>query len=150
MIPARRRDRLQSKQGPALVVVVLFLAAITVLLGSLLTGVNRTLDRGHIAWRDQLTRAVAEAGIERAVAQLAETSGTYSGEKDLPIGDGFCSIRVTKEKTPNSYLVVSVGELRDSAHKLRRNEIAARFKVDGARVVAIDWLDPAGPREGAS
>ncbi len=131
--------RARGRRGSALILVVMLLAAISVLLASLLTGVDRAMAQQHAAWRDQTTRALAEAGVQRAAAQLAERAGAYAGEKDTPLGGGFYSTKVSRGKGPNDYTIRSVGTLRDGAHTLRRCELSARVVIDGKRIGSLEY-----------
>ncbi len=141
-VTSRLSTPARSSRGSALIVVVMLLAAIGVLLASLLAGVNRTMAREHAAWREQTARALAEAGIQRAAAQLAERGGAYSGEKDTLLGEGYYTTKIVRGIGSNEFTITSIARLRDGAHVLRRCELTAKAVIDGKRIVSLEYIDP--------
>jgi len=137
-----------NERGAALALVVMFLAAITVLLGSLLSGIHASLAREHRAWQNQVAQTLARAGIERAAAHLAAEGAAYTGEDNATLADGLVSIRVTRED--GGYHVESAAELRDGAHVLRRSVAAARVVIQSGRIVSIKHLTPRDSGGGAT
>lgn len=143
MSPAVKR--LKAKDGTALLLVVASLAALTVLLGSLLAGVNSSLARRHADWRDQTLRALASAGIQYGAAQIAERGAGYTGEEKMPLGDGYVSIAVSATASGHTYEIRSVGLLHNDERIRREAELIALVRVDGRRIESIQPIDATTP-----
>lgn len=147
MLPATRRP--SDEHGVALLLVVMLLAAMAVLLGTLLAGVNASLARRHADWREQVTHALATAGIEHAAASLAEDGAGYSGDENLDMGEGQVSVSVLAADSPGTYVIRSTGTIDVDRPMPRKSVLTAEVRIDGARIVSIRYLqrdDAADPK----
>lgn len=132
----------KDERGTALVLVMAFLGAVTVLLGSLLAGVNASLARRHADWRDQTLRALATAGVHYGAAQIAERGAGYAGDEKIAIGDGFASIAVLATSSAQTYEIRSTGTLHNDERIERGSERVALVRVNGSRIESIRHIDP--------
>jgi hypothetical protein len=126
-----------NKQGSALLLIVALLGALGVLLASLLSAVGSSLARRHAEWREQVSGAAAEAGVQHGAAKIAEEGAGYRGEDDLRIGGGCVSITVSAGNAPTLYTVESTGTSCDGAPAKREIRRTAVVRVDGTRIVSI-------------
>ena len=126
------RDR-KGECGGALILVVCYLAILTMSAAAFLTAFHRTLTTQQRTERIQAARNLAEAGVEKAIAELRRQSGAYRGEKDTKLGGGLFSVEVTPGKSAGAYRIVSVG--------LAVDDVVAQPRV---RVVAEVALAPDG------
>lgn len=140
MLPTTQKSR--SERGTALFLVVVLLAAMMVLLGALLAGVNASLARRHADWRDQVTHALAAAGIEYAAAHLAEQGSRYAGGENIGTGEGHVSVAVSPTGTPGTYTVRSTGTIDHDSPMPQETTLSAVIRIDGARIVSIRYLQP--------
>jgi hypothetical protein len=141
----------RSQRGVSTLLVMVFMTSlVTVITATLLlmTQARRSLASGSAGERGL---ALAEAGIEKAIAELARPGATYAGETDTPFGEGFFSVAVSRRPgAPESWDLVATGLLRDeidplvsrrsSAPELRvRIEIARRADDRPQRVRVTSW-----------
>lgn len=140
MLPTRQK--LRSERGTALFLVVVLLAAMMVLLGALLAGVNASLARRHADWRDQVTHSLAAAGIEYAAAHLAEQGSQYAGGESIDIGEGQVSVAVSATDAPGTYMVRSTGTINRDSPTPQETTLSAVVRIDGVRIASIRYLQP--------
>ncbi len=113
-------------KGQVLIIGVVFLAVILLLSASLFSKVTNFLRFGSNSLLREQTVNLAEAGVDRAIWQLNETVGGYSGETDTPLGNvGTFSVTVV-DKTPSLKTIISTGYLPNSTNPRAKRTI----KVD--------------------
>lgn len=79
--------------------------------------------------------SLAEAGVDKAVASLNATGGTYSGESETALGDGSYSVTITT-KDAATKTVTATGYLPNkTSPKVKRS-----VKIDVARGVGVAFV----------
>ena len=136
-----RRPGTRRLSGSALLVTLGLLAAITLSVSVFLSAINQAMTQTSLHQRDRECAYLAEAGTEKAVAELRDTSGTYTGESDTPLGPGKFSVAVTRGEREGQYHVVSTGELRNNETALARSRVEAEVEIaaDGT-VRLLHWV----------
>ncbi|MBI4559175.1 MAG: hypothetical protein HY706_16445 [Candidatus Hydrogenedentes bacterium] len=128
-------------QGVALLVVVGYLAIITMFAAALLRALNISLDESKRAEHVAISLNLAEAGLDKAAAALHANPG-YRGETATPLGDGNFSVEVIPGEQPSTFRLVSVGELRYDDIPLHRSRIVAYLRLAAdASVQELHWTE---------
>lgn len=98
----------RQKQGFALVVALAYLLLISMFATAFLRMVRMNMaDAFNEEARIEATN-MAQAGIEKAVAELRRDPG-YRGETDTPLGDGSFTVRVEPSAEAGRYRLVARG-----------------------------------------
>lgn len=127
-VPTARRNR---RQGSALFAVVAYLAIVGILGAAFFATVHRTMDGARAREYRAICEALADGGVERALARL-RSDAAYTGEHDIPLGEGSVTTSV-QQTGPDTYRIVSTGQL-DTRAKLT---VEAEAVVAGGRVTAL-------------
>lgn len=77
---------MKPKSGQILIIMVIFLIVITILSASLFSNITNFLGFGANSIMKEQAVNLAEAAIDKALWELNESRGTYSGETSTPIG----------------------------------------------------------------
>ncbi len=113
-------------KGQILVIAIIFLAVVMVLSASLFQRVAGFLRFGaNTTLREQATVA-AEAGVERALWQLNQTAGGYSGETNTAIGSTATFTVTITNKASSLKTITSTGYIPDGTNPKAKRTI----KVD--------------------
>ncbi|HUW62706.1 MAG TPA: hypothetical protein VMZ06_16990 [Candidatus Bathyarchaeia archaeon] len=127
--------------GTALVLVIGVLAIVTISVSSFLAllhaSINYTRREEAHAWCVH----VAEAGLEKAVAELRAGRAAYTRESDTPVGVGEFSIGVSGVN--GRYTITSRGRIARGGLTTVRT-LQAEVRIEGRRVVEFKWreIDP--------
>ncbi len=118
--------QIRLKRGQILVYSLIFLTVSMLLSGALFSKVTNFLRFGSNSLLREQTVNLAEAGVDRAIWQLNETVGGYSGETDTPLGNvGTFSVTVTT-KTSALKTITATGFVPNSTNPKTKTVI----KVD--------------------
>lgn len=113
-------------KGQILVVAIIFLAVFLVLAASLFARTAGFLRFGAISVQKEQATNVAEAGIDKALWQLNQTAGSYSGETDTALGTtGTFTVSVV-DRGQNLKTVTSTGAIPNATNPRAKQTI----KVD--------------------
>lgn len=140
----RRRETVNRElstvnhHGQILVIAIIFLAVVLVLSATLFERVAGFLRFGaNTILREQAT-VLAEAGVERALWQLNQTAGAYSGETNTRLGStGSFTVTITN-KTASLKTITATGYVPDTTNAQAKRTI----KVDayiGAEQIAFNY-----------
>lgn len=109
-----------------LILAVIFLAVVLILATSLFTRTAGFLRFGAISVQKEQATNVAEAGIDKALWQLNQTAGSYTGETDTALGTtGTFTVTITN-KAASLKTITATGYIPDSTNPRAKRTI----KVD--------------------
>jgi hypothetical protein len=123
----------RQQQGFALVVALAYLLFLSMFATAFLRMVRMNMaDAFNEEARIEATN-MAQAGIEKAVAELRRDPG-YRGEKDTPLGDGSFSVRVEPLAEPGRYRVIARGRGEAPQRRYAHAELTVELALypDGA------------------
>ena len=125
-----------------MIMVVGYLAVLTILLGAFLGLLHRIIDNENRAeWR-QVCFNLAEAGIESAISELKTAPGEYRGENQTPLGEGCFSVSVEPGDSADKFFVTATGEIVNGDMPLASARIVAEVSVpQSGRVKVLDWRE---------
>lgn len=115
-------------KGQILVIAIIFLAVVLILSASLFQRVAGFLRFGANATLREQATVAAEAGVERALWQLNQTAGGYSGETNTAIGSTATFTVTITNKTSNLKTITSTGYVPDGTNPKAKRTI----KVDAS------------------
>lgn len=125
----------QNQQGQSL---ILALIALTVIILGVLTLISSsyTVKQNSRYTLDTLDAAnLAEAGIDKAVATLNSTGGSYNGESETQLGSGSYSVTVTSQ-SPTTIQIQSTGYIPNKTNpKVKRT-----VKMQVSKGVGISFV----------
>lgn len=125
-------------QGSALLAVVVFVIIVSIMASSFIAVVNTNLSGANRATHDQVCRALAEAGIEKA-AVMIRSDAAYRGEPWFALGKGQVSVEVANASVPDRFTVTSTA--RFSAIDPRPIRIVAEISRAGDSVRVGRWQE---------
>lgn len=138
MSTARKQDT--RERGAALILALGYLTVITFLAAGFLGMVRYAMDASAERQRAARAMALAEAGLDKAVAEL-RVSPDYEGEQDTPLGSGRFSVRVERAGGQGSYRVVAEGLTEPAFAKSAHARIEAAVGLSGRRVQRLVWRE---------
>ncbi|HOT49475.1 MAG TPA: hypothetical protein P5318_16700 [Candidatus Hydrogenedentes bacterium] len=135
-------NRLKNREGLAMLLVLGYLAVLMTGSAVFFSLLNGTLSQAHAREESRYCRNLAEAGIEKAIAELRRNPAGYRGEQDVLLGKGRFSVEVAPAETPFAYRVMSKGFLCDGGMARKQARIVADVSLaaDG-RVALLRWLE---------
>ncbi len=136
----------RRNDGVALFLVLGFLAAMTIMVGTFLEGVRFALAQERAASNELVVRNLAQAGIDSAIGALLEDAGAYEGESDVTLGEGRYTVRLKHEADSNAFRIDSIGEIEDSGRVLHSFRLRARVVIEDGRLVSIAQTVPGSKR----
>jgi len=110
-----------TRSGSALVVTVVYLAVMTLFASAFIGYLNRTISSAGRAERKLMCIAIAEGGIDKAVAELRVRPNEYRGETNTPLGRGRFSVEV--EPGAGEYKITATAEIVDGAVVMARSRV---------------------------
>ncbi|MDQ1256995.1 MAG: hypothetical protein QG656_1596, partial [Candidatus Hydrogenedentes bacterium] len=119
--------RFKRNRGSALMLTLGYTTAITLFVAVFLGAVHRTMHQCGEREREQQCLALAEAGIEKAIAELRAQGDAYTGEQDTSLGSGVFS--VTVQPGAGEYRIDATAELRDEDNVSARARIAVSLTL---------------------
>ncbi len=128
-------SRARANEGTALLIIVGYLAAMTIFASTFLGFLNRTLSNRTSVERQQICLNIAEGGVDKALAELRVRPNDYRGEKETPLGAGRFSVEVKRGGGAGTYLIVSTGELGDGELVVSRARVVAEVTLSAAGTV---------------
>lgn len=128
-------------QGSALLAVVVFVIIVSIIASSFIAVVNTNLGGANRATHDQVCRALAEAGVEKAAVMIL-SDPVYRGESWFALGKGEVSVEVATADIPERFTVTSTG--RFSSVDPRPIRIVAEISRAGDSVRVARWQE-SGP-----
>jgi len=132
---------MNNNRGAAMLLALGVLAIMTISLSAVLTWFHVTFNYTNLEETRQTCSHIAEAGLDKALAELQAGNRTYSGETDTPLGDGSFSVAVAPAGRPGWLAIQSTGTLpRGAASVVVR--LREEVQLDPAgNVLAIEWRE---------
>ncbi len=106
------RDR-HGQTGSVLILGMLVVSMVFIYTVLLSKGSLNFFTSTHYTIQSQQALHLAEAGIDKAIASLNRTAGSYTGEDDVQLGDGSYSVVVTTQG--NNKLISATGYIPNKA-----------------------------------
>lgn len=116
------------RPGQTMIIAIIFLAVVLILIASMFSRVSNFLQLGAKSVGSEQARNLAEAGVEKALWQLNETAGAYTGEANAQIGTTGTFTTTIENKNANLKTITATGFIPNST--------SPRFK----QVIKVDTL----------
>ena len=121
--------------GLAAILVIGYLAVVSLLAATFLTALNRNITRATKSERHQICVNIAEGGVEQAIASIR--GGVDAGQTGA-LGDG--QFAVTVQEVAGALEITSTATLTDSPNvRARVTALVAREAAGGVRV--LQWKE---------
>lgn len=121
-----------QEKGQILMIVFVVLGVLLFIILSVIGGAQVYFANSSYAYNSEKATALAEAGVDKALAALNRSGGSYSGEAETILGDGSFSVTITS-KDAATKLIDAVGYIPNKAKaKVKRN-----VKITASRGVGI-------------
>lgn len=109
-----------KEQGQAFLLVIMVVAVVLVITITLIGGATLYFQNATYSVNAEKATALAEAGVDKALASLNKTGGSYNGEIETILGDGSYSVTITS-KDAATKIIESTGYLPNkTAPKVKR------------------------------
>jgi len=132
-----------TRSGSVLVVTVVYLAAMTLFASTFIGYLNRTISNAGRAERKLVCTAIAEGGIDKAMAELRVRPNEYRGETNTPLGEGRFSVEV--EPGAGEYKITATAEMVNGAVVMARSRVVADAVLTSAGSVrTLRWSEVKG------
>lgn len=115
-----------KKNGQILIVAVVFLAVVAILSASLFDRTTTFIQFGSRSIASEQANSLAEAGLERALWQLNQTAGSYTGDTNTTLGTTGTFTVTIEDKSSNLKTITATGYV-PSATKPKSKRV---IKVD--------------------
>lgn len=115
----------KSQQGQIFILAIVVLTVVLINSLLIISGALVYSQNAKFSTRDADVTNLAEAGIDKAVASLNATAGSYTGELDTPLGDGTISTSVAPlSGSTTTYVITSTGYIPSSAKPLAHKTVS--------------------------
>jgi len=121
----------RSENGAALMLVLGYLAAVTLFASAFLATLHRSLDRSNKEYYTQRCAALAEAGVDKAVAELRRNPAAYAGEQQTPLDEGHFTVTVVAAGRDGAYRIVSAAALEGQQRAMGEVRVTAEILLSG-------------------
>lgn len=109
-----------NQKGQILPLVLIALGVVLFTVLFVVSGSQTYFQNAQYSYQVEQATAIAEAGIDKALASLNATWGSYSGEVETLIGDGSYSVTIT-EKVANTKILTVTGYIPNKTnHKVAK------------------------------
>lgn len=144
-IGRRTRD---GERGTALIFALVVVFILSVGTSVLWRQLHMNLEEQRRAWHREQAFQLAEAGLDRAIAQLRARGAAYTGESGVPLGAGHYSVSVSAGDSPGAYVIESTSRLEFATAGMDRAGLRGRVRLapDGS-VLTYTWTPIRGKAE---
>ncbi len=127
------------RRGAALIMAIMLVAVMGIGAGAVWSYLHVTLKQGQRTENDAVAQCLAEAGLDKAIAEL-RAKRPYTGEKDTWLDGGRFAVEVTRGAGPGDYVLRATGERGTENHLWARCVLQAdlSFGPDGT-VTQYRW-----------
>lgn len=126
-------DHRQNSSGQIAILAIVFLAVMIILIGSLYSRLGNFLFSGKSSVEKEQVLQLAEAGIDKAIWELNQTGGSYTGETDSAFGSGTFTVEVTTID-PSTKKIESSAYIPNAVNPLKSKKITVRARTQNANV----------------
>ena len=98
---------IKKQAGQLLILVLISLGVILFVVLFTVGGSQVYFQNSQHSYEAEVAQNIAEAGVDKAVASLNKTGGTYNGESETVLGEGSYSVAVTNKDSANKILTVT-------------------------------------------
>jgi len=131
-----------TRSGSALVVTVVYLAVMTLFASTFIGYLNRTISSAGRAERKQVCIAIAEGGIDKAMAELRVRPDEYRGESNTPLGKGRFSVEVVPGVGAGEYTITSTARMLDGTAVIERARVVAETALTSSGSIrTLRWSE---------
>lgn len=132
---------MKNNRGAAMLLALAALAIMTISMSAALTWFHVTFNYTNLQEARQTCSHIAEAGLDKALAELQAGNRTYTGEPDTALGDGTFSVAVAPADRSGWLSIQSTGTLpRGAASIVVRLREEVQFNPAG-RITALEWRE---------
>lgn len=121
------------QSGQILIISLIFMVVVATLTGALLSFVGQSLFATRLAMAREQALQLADAGIEKAIWQLNETAGGYSGEAGTALGGGVFDVSVLNI-SGNTKEITAIGYVPNKAAPRATRKVKAQVTIDSTTV----------------
>lgn len=113
----------RSQSGQILVLVFIALGVVLFTVLFIIAGSQVYFQNAQYSYNAEAAVAVAEAGVDKAIASLNKTGGSYNGETETPFGNGSYSVTITNKDVSSKILQVT-GYIPNKANPVSKRTIS--------------------------
>jgi hypothetical protein len=130
---------MKNNRGAAMLLALATLAIMGIGISATLTWFHATFKYTSIQEARQTCSHIAEAGLDKALAELQAGDRAYTGETGTALGDGTFSVAVGSADRPGWLVLQSTGMLPRGAASVKVR-LSEEVRVDSAgKALAIEW-----------
>lgn len=93
-----------NQSGQILLLVFVSLGVILFTVLFIVGGSQIYFQNSQYSYQAESASAIAEAGVDKAIASLNKTGGSYNGEVETALGDGTYTVTITTKDTATKYI----------------------------------------------
>lgn len=134
------KRRRSNQHGMAMLIVIGLLLVFAISTSAFFSLLNRTLSAQYASNDHSVCLNLAEAGIDRAVAELSAGRKEFAGEKDVALGSGFYTVEV-KPDSAARWTVSAAGFLRNGNVVRREARLSAVVDSTGGTPRIAQWTE---------
>jgi hypothetical protein len=133
-----------GERGFAMVIVIGYLFIVAAAGSAYIAFVHHCMAQAHAREQRQACLNLAEAGIDKAIAEL-RAKPSYEGEKNTPLGEGSFSVSVKPGDKAGTWLIRSNGRISDKQYVFARARVAAEITLAPSGAVSrLAWRELRG------
>jgi len=132
---------MKNNRGSAMLIALGVLFIMTAAVSATLSWFHAAFDYAGKQEARQVCAHVAEAGLDKALAEVRSGNKTYTGELNTTIGNGAFSVTVAPAERPGWIAIESTGQLPRGANIVK---VSLREDVrldETGRVAAAEWRE---------
>lgn len=126
------------RKGQILIVAIVFLAVVAILTASLFDRTASFLQFGSRSITSEQANSLAEAGLEKALWQLNQTAGSYTGETNTTLGTTGTFTVTIEDKSSNLKTITTTGYVPNAAKPKNKRVIKVDAGVD-TQIIAFNY-----------
>ncbi|MBI2019149.1 hypothetical protein HYS95_00580 [Candidatus Daviesbacteria bacterium] len=124
-----------NQKGQILILVFIALGIVLFTVLFIISGAQIYFQNASYATDAEKATALAEAGIDKALASLNSTGGSYSGESETALEEGVFSVSITSQDA-GTKLIQSTGYVPDKSKPKAKRTI----KISSSRGVGVSFV----------
>ena len=126
-------------EGMALLLVLGILAALTVGTSAMFSLMHITMTQAHKSEQRLVCQNLAEAGLNKAIAELTASHRDYRGEQDVALGEGAYSVEVAPANGTDTFQIAASGFIKADDVVLAKSQIRAEVLFNGDKATIKRW-----------